>query len=124
MELTGRLTADAKLSTLKDERQVINFSIAINERYKSKSGEPKEVVTFINCAYWINPGIAPYLTKGTLVELFGRIGVNAWTNAEGEAKAALTFHVSNIKLHGKAKQQATAAEKTTEIKPEKEDLPF
>jgi single-stranded DNA-binding protein len=29
MELVGRLTADAKVSTLKDERKVVNFSIAV-----------------------------------------------------------------------------------------------
>lgn len=126
MELTGRLTADAKLSTLKDERQVVNFSIVINDHYKPKNGEVKKIATFINCAYWVNPGIAPYLTKGTLVELFGRIGVNAWTNAEGQAKAALTFHVSNIKLHGRPKQESVEApaEKTTETQAVKEDLPF
>ncbi|HRQ49781.1 MAG TPA: single-stranded DNA-binding protein [Agriterribacter sp.] len=122
MELTGRLTADAKLSTLKDERKVINFSVAINDRYKTKEGGFKEVATFVNCAYWINPGIAPYLTKGTLVELYGRIGVNAWTNTEGEAKASLTFHVNNIKLHGSPKQQDTAA--VAEKETAKDDLPF
>lgn len=124
MELTGRLTADAKRSTLKDERQVVNFSIAINDRYKPRNGEVKEITTFINCAYWVNPGIAPFLTKGTLIELFGRIGVNAWTNAEGQARASLTFHVSNIKLHGKAKPQTATAEMTTETPTVKEDLPF
>ncbi|HRO45884.1 single-stranded DNA-binding protein [Agriterribacter sp.] len=109
MELTGRLTTDAKVSTLKDERKVVNFSIVINDRYKPKGGEVKEITTFINCAYWANAGIAPYLTKGTLVELYGRIGVNAWTNTEGEPKAALNFHVGNIKLHGgrKTNEQAT-----------------
>ena len=34
MELTGRITADAKLSTVKDGRQVVNFTIAINDSYK------------------------------------------------------------------------------------------
>ena len=67
MELTGRLTADAKVSTLKDERKVVNFSIAINDRYKTANGEVKEITTIINCAYWVNPNIAPYLSKGTLV---------------------------------------------------------
>ncbi len=53
--------------------------------------------------YWVNPAITQYLTKGTLVELQGRIGVSAYTGKEGEAKASLTFHVNTIKLHGKAK---------------------
>ncbi len=122
MELTGRLTADAKISTLKDERKVVNFSIAINDRYKSANGETKEITTFINCAYWVKPAIAPYLTKGTLVEIYGRIGINAWTNAEGQAKASLNFHVSNIKLHGgrKIDEQTTA----TTAEAAADDLPF
>ena len=102
MELVGRLTADAKVSTLKDERKVVNFSIAINDSYKPKGSElVTKITTFVNCSYWINTAIAEHLTKSTLVELSGRIGVNAWTNAEGEAKASLTFHVNSIKLHGK-----------------------
>jgi single-strand DNA-binding protein len=113
IELTGRLTADAKVSTLNDDRKVVNFSIVINDRYKPKDGEVKEIATFVNCAYWINPGIAPYLTKGTLVELYGRIGVNAWNTAEGEARASLNLHVSNIKLHGGKKTGAGLAVQTT-----------
>ena len=101
MEITGRITADAKVSTLKDGRQVINFSVAINDSYKPKGSEAAvKVATYFNCSYWLNPGIEPYLTKGTLVECYGRISINAWTNAEGEAKASLNFHVNNIKLHG------------------------
>src|SRR5678809_653647 len=98
MELVGRLTANAKVSTVKDDRKVVNFSIAINDSYKPKGSEMvTKITTFVNCSYWINPAIAEHLTKSTLVELSGRIGVNAWTNAEGEAKASLTFHVNSIK---------------------------
>src|SRR4030095_13444005 len=102
MELVGRLTADAKVSILKGEQKVVNFSIAINDSYKPKGSEMvTKITTFVNCSYWINPTIAEHLTKGALVELSGRIGVNAWTNAEGEARASPTFHVNTIKLHGK-----------------------
>ena len=125
MELTGRVTADAKVTETKTGKKVTNFSIAINDRYKTKEGEAKEVVTFVNCDYWLNTGIAPYLTKGTLVELYGRIGVNAWVNAAGEAKGALTFRVSKIKLHGKSnaaeKQNVPVATAVTEPA---DDLPF
>ena len=84
MQITARVTADAKVSTLKDEKQVVNFNVAINDSYKPKdSGEVKKVATFIQCAYWINPAIAKHLTKGTLVELCGRIGVSAYKDMQG-----------------------------------------
>ena len=128
MEIFGRLTADAKVNELKDGRKVVNFSIAMNESYKTKdSNEIKKVTTYFNCSYWINSNIAKVLTKGALVELYGRIGVNMYTNHEGEPKASLTFHVNNIKLHGKpaidrSNQLATVA---TEANTEPaDDLPF
>jgi len=108
MEIIGRLTADAKVKTLKDERKVVNFSIAINDSFRAKgSGERTQITTYIQCAYWVNASIAAYLTKGTLVELAGRIGVDAWNNLDGEAKAALRFHVSTIKLHGRPNRIST-----------------
>lgn len=111
MEIVGRLTADATVHTLKDERKVVNFSVAVNDSYKPKGNEqPVKVATYFNCSYWINPAIAEHLTKGSLVELYGRISVNAWTNAEGEAKASLNFHANSIKLHGKPKGAENAGQ--------------
>jgi single-strand DNA-binding protein len=109
MEIIGRMTADATVSETKAGKKVVNFSIAINDTYKTKgSTEVQKIVTYVNCAYWINPGIAPYLTKGSLVECNGRVGANAWTNKEGEVKASLTFHVNTIKLHGRSTGGNTA----------------
>ena len=103
MEIIGRVTADATVSETKAGKKVVNFSIAINDTYKTKgSDEVQKIVTYVNCSYWINPGVAAYLTKATLVECTGRVGANAWTNKEGEVKASLTFHVNSIKLHGRS----------------------
>lgn len=127
MEMTARLTGDAKVSTLKNDKQVVNFGVAINDSYKAKgSTEPTKIVTYVQCDYWVNPGIAQFLTKGTLVELQGRVGVNAYTGKDGEAKATLTFHVNTIKLHGKAgvKDETPVKEKVATILDPVDDLPF
>ncbi len=44
------------------------------------------------------------MTKGGLVELDGRLFVNAYTGMNGEAKASLNCHVNNIKIHGHSKE--------------------
>jgi single-strand DNA-binding protein len=103
--LTGRITADAVVNNVKDEKQVVNFSIALNHSYKNKDGEKKEQTTFINCAYWKNTGIAPYLKKGTLVEVAGHLSVNAYTDLQGNARASLKFHTNEITFYGKAKAE-------------------
>ena len=126
MEMTARLTGDAKISTLKNDKQVVNFSVALNDSYKTKSSsEPKKLVTYVQCDYWVNTNIAKFLTKGTLIELQGRIGVNAYNSIDGEARARLTFHVNSIKFHGNggAKNEAPITT-TNENAQTADDLPF
>ena len=127
MEMTARLTGDAKISTLKNDKQVVNFNVAINDSYKAKgSKEVTKVVTYAQCDYWVSPGVAQYLTKGTLVELQGRIGVNAYTSKDGEAKATLTFHVNTIKLHGSTgvKNDSPVKASAEAVAIPADDLPF
>lgn len=122
MELTGRVTADATVNTVKSGKKVVRFSIAINDSYKPKdSSEWKKLTTFVNCSYWLGEGIAKYLTKGLLVELQGRISVSAWTNAKGEPRGSLDLHVNSIKLHGKG---STEIAETSAVTEPAEGLPF
>jgi single-strand DNA-binding protein len=108
MEITGRVTADAKVNTLQDDRQVVNFTIAINDYYKPKgSTEGKQLTTYVNCSYWISSKIADRLTKGVLVQLYGRVGVQAYNNMEGNARASLTFHCNKGKHRRTRKQLRT-----------------
>lgn len=125
MEITGRLTRDAQKATLKDGREVVNFSIAINDRFKSKSNdEVKNVVTYVACSYWINVGVTSYLKKGSVVELFGRIGVNTWKNNEGEAKGGLTMHVQQLKIFNVTRKEDEQQDSPVSSKEATEDLPF
>lgn len=124
MELTGRLTADAKINKLSDERQVTNFTLVLNDHFKNKAGEKKDIATFIRCSYWVSPKLAEHLKKGSIISVYGRIGLDVYNNAEGEAQGNLTFHVNNIKFVSsatKAKQQEPTPTQTAEVA---EDLPF
>ncbi|GGF27997.1 single-stranded DNA-binding protein [Flavobacterium limi] len=136
MNITGRLTRDAQVRTLSDSRQVVNFAIAINESYKNKKGDRVEQTTFFDCAYWISPRVAEWLTKGTVVELTGMVSARAWSGNDGEPRAGLTFNASNIKLHGGGRKsdgkQTLESGQTAEqpenkkvaVKEPEDDLPF
>lgn len=100
MEITGRLTANATVSTLRDERQVIHFTLAINDYYQPKgASEMKQFTQFIRCSYWRNTAIATRLLKGGIVEISGRLFTSAYVSKEGEPKAALNAHCNHIKVH-------------------------
>jgi single-strand DNA-binding protein len=100
MEITGRLVADATVRTANDKK-VTGFRVAINRRYKS-GGEQKEETTYVDCSYWRGENLAPYLTKGLLVQLYGHISAKPWVNRDGEAMASLNFHTNEITLLGKS----------------------
>ena len=130
MNITGRLTRDAEVRTLSNKKQVVNFSVATNDSYRNKQGERVEQTTYFDCAYWISANVARLLTKGTLVELTGRVSTRAWVSKDGEARAGLNFHTSNIKLHGGSRRtetiQATAQADNNKVTVQgtDDDLPF
>ena len=131
MEITGRLTADATVNKIPSGSEVVNFRIAVNDSYKPKGAtQPTEITTYINCAYWLSTNVAKVLQKGALVELFGRIGTNAYVNASGEAVANLNFHINNLKVlvFAKKKEETPAAgiaqTANNDKAAESDDLPF
>lgn len=136
MNIIGRLTKDAEVRKLSNQKQVVNFSIATNDNYRNKQGERIEKTTYFECAYWISPKVADFLTKGTLVELSGRAYTSAWLGKDGEPHAGLNFHTSQIKVHSsnkRAENKSSEAKKTAkkEISNSKsndsekdDDLPF
>jgi len=135
MNIIGRLTRDAQISTLPSDKQVVNFSVAVNESYRNKQGERVEHTEYFDCAYWLSTNVVKVLTKGRLVELTGRVSARAWIGMNGEARAALNFHTSQIKLYGGGRKTGTVAGGSTDnsaapaINSEgngvvKDDLPF
>ncbi|PTD13701.1 single-stranded DNA-binding protein [Flavobacterium columnare] len=137
MNITGRLTRDAEVRTTSQDKQVVNFSVAINDSYINKLGERIEQITYFDCSYWITPKVAKLLTKGTLVELSGRVSTRAWIGNDGELRAGLNFHTSQIKLHSLSRNdgrgsrkaetvQASAQTKNNKVTAQKtvDDLPF
>jgi single-strand DNA-binding protein len=128
MVITGRLTADAQTAALKDGRKVVNFRMAINDRYRTRSGETREFTSFVGCSYWISTGVAQVLKKGALVELFGRMDSDAYLDKDGNPVGRLNFHVNNIKLLSGTKKQDADPERPINqevpIEETDDDLPF
>lgn len=128
MLFTGRLTANAEVATVKGDKTVTNFTVALNQRFKTKAGEKREKTAFVDCAYWINPGLADYLIKGAVVEISGWIEAEAWNDREGVAHPRLVCNVDTIKLFSVAAKAETTATtekaKAANTAADDDDLPF
>lgn len=106
MEITGRLVADATVRTTSTDKKVTGFRLAINRRYTS-NGEQKEETTYVDCSFWRTDKLAPYLTKGLLVQLYGHMSARPWVSKDGEPMASLNFHTNEITLLGASKNSDT-----------------
>ena len=130
MNIIGRLTKDAEVRTTPQDKQVVNFSVAINDSYRNKQGERIEQTSYFDCSYWISPNVAKILMKGALVELTGRVSTRALTANNGELRSGLSFHTSTIKLYGASKKiehaQAILKQENAKIIIQEpiDDLPF
>lgn len=119
MNIIGRLTKNAEVSKTPNGKEVVNFSIAVNDSYKNKAGQRIEQTEFVDCSYWLTPKAVTFLVKGLLVELSGRISARAWLSSDGTAKAGLNFHTSAIKPLGKPAKQENG--QSTETSTEKQN---
>ena len=132
MLFTGRLTAKAELKAVKGDKQVINFTVAINQKWKNKAGEKKEKTAFVDCAYWRNSGIAEYLTKGAVVEISGWMEAQGYQSKSDGIKARLNCTCDTIKLFSLTAKSEQATDTKTKKKvtagasnqPDDNDLPF
>lgn len=133
MEITGTITTDAVVADVQGtDRKVVNFTIAVNDRYvEKKTGEKKQFTNYFNCAYWLGAGVAKLLTKGSCVTVTGRLSVSPFMGKDNAPKASLKFHTDNIKVqYSKKAAGATAvafAEATrtpSDLTEPLDDLPF
>lgn len=127
MEITGRLVADATVRAVNADNNVTGFRVAVNRNYKSQ-GEQKQETAYIECTYWRGAGIAPFLTKGMVVQLSGFMTAEPWVNRDGEPMASLKFRTEEINMltksakidGGKADKATEKGNKTGVIKPSTE----
>jgi single-strand DNA-binding protein len=106
--LAGHLTRDPELRPLSGEKVVVNFSLAINRRYKSADGEVKEESTFVDCEAWGRTAelIGQYLAKGSAAYVEGRLKLDAWQDKDGKNRNRLKVVVDNVQFVGPPKAKS------------------
>jgi len=131
MQIVGRLTKEAQVNTTTSGKQVINFDVAVNEKYRVKAtGELKSNTKYLECSMWFGITLAKYLTKGKQLLVTGDVDVRAYINKDNKPVGKLTLRVTKIKfLDGKgedtkAAQQAAPANTPATGTENTDDLPF
>jgi len=80
ISIIGNVTKDAEVRAFEGGRSVINFDVAVNERFKDRNGQKQERTSYIRCAMWREvTTIAQYITKGTKLYVEGSLLIQKHT---------------------------------------------
>ena len=100
--IVGNLGRDPELRYTPQGVAVCNFSMATNEKKRDKAGEMQDVTTWFRVTLWRNQAenAAKYLTKGSPVYIEGRLGVEDWTDRDGNGRYTLEVQATDMHFLG------------------------
>jgi single-strand DNA-binding protein len=86
--LVGNLTRDPQLKYLPSQMAVVDFGLAINHKFRTKTGEDREEVCFIDCSCFGKGAeiINQYCQKGKQILVEGRLKYDTWEDKQGGGK--------------------------------------
>lgn len=111
LSIIGRVGRDAVVRHV-NGKNVVNFPIAHNEKYRDQQGIQHERTTWIDCSLWRDneARVAQYLTKGQQVYVEGSPSTEAYASKEtGELRASLKLSVRRLELLGGGPGEASPA---------------
>ena len=107
--LAGNLTRDPEVRYTPSGTAVSDLGVAINDSYKTKTGELKEVTTFVDVVVWGRQAetCGEYLAKGSPVLIEGRLQLEQWQTESGEKRSRLKVNADRVQFIGRPKGQKT-----------------
>jgi len=117
--LIGRLGKDPEIRYTQGGNAVANFSLATDESYKNNDGEKVKRVEWHSIVVWGNSVenfVQPYIHKGDLVYLEGKLQTRSWDDKDGNKKYTTEINVTDIKglvTSGNSDAQPKPQTKTT-----------
>lgn len=96
----GNLAREIELKYTPNGSAVANFAIAMNEKYKDKSGQMQEKVEFINVVIWGKQAenCNQYLSKGSKVFIEGKVSTRSWDDKDGKKRYTTEIIANNIQF--------------------------
>ena len=87
--LMGNLTRDIEVRTIAPTGTTVGgFGIAVNRQFRTKDGELRDEVTFVDCEAFGRTAetLSKYLRKGSPVLLEGRLKLDQWEDKQTQQK--------------------------------------
>ena len=98
--LMGNLTRDVQLKSLPSGQPVAEIGIAINRKYKTKDGQDREEVTYVDCECWGPRAevINKYFSKGKPIFIEGRLKLDSWEEKDGQKRSKMRVVIDDFQF--------------------------
>ena len=84
----GRIGKEPEFRTTQSGTEMVNFSMAVSEKFKDKSGAQQEKTEWINCVYFGKTAaiIQKYCHKGSQVYVSGKMQTREWMDKDNNKR--------------------------------------
>ena len=114
--LVGRLTRDPEVKMTSSQVQFVNFTIAVDRRFKDSNGQRQ--ADFINCVAWRQTAtfISSYFHKGSRIGVVGSLQSRSYDGNDGQKKFVTEVIVDEAEFvessstNGRAPQDAPVSQ--------------
>lgn len=98
--MMGNLARNPEYVFTPSGKGIAEFTLALNRRFTTATGEKGEEVSFVQCKAFGRTGeiAVEYLEKGDLTGVQGRLRQETWQNDEGQNRSKLVVVVEQLQL--------------------------
>ena len=98
--LMGNLTRDVQLKSLPSGQAIAEIAIAINRKFKTKDGQDREEVTYVDCECWGPRAevINKYFSKGKPIFIEGRLKLDSWEDKDGQKRSKMRVVIEDFQF--------------------------
>jgi single-strand DNA-binding protein len=100
--IVGNLGRDPEVRYTTGGQPVANFTVATNDRWTDKAGQPQERTEWHRIVVWGKQAenCGQYLKKGRSVYIEGRIQTREWTNKDGQKQYTTEIVANQVQFLG------------------------
>ena len=111
LSITGNLTRDPEYKVTSGGRELLEFSVAVNDRVRGEDGNWYDQPNYIDCALWgkRTRALSKIMHKGDKVGVHGSIRYDSWQDSKtGSKRSKLSCSVISVELMSKRGAQESA----------------
>lgn len=109
--LIGNAGQDAEVKAMSSGKSVPNFSLAVNEGFRDKTGKSGQRVEWVRCVTWnkLAEIAGKQVRKGRQVFLEGRLQTRRYEDREGTEKTVCEVVVTTLRVLGSGRHDERGA---------------